>query len=520
MPFTSRESLQSLLKISPPPFLDDILRGAPIYPQLDHIYRHLRDFPTGACQSVLIEDEYIDRDYIEEYSVFYSLSRKNYPNSCLRAHFFSLAEEELESQLSSLLAQCREADERANHYRCAKFSDDAYLGFAVIKPLAGCPIGRTVLRCYPEECGTGERRLFLGTRSYAAHVAGIELQVRGLAFQQQDQGVSACATTAIWSSLQQAQSHEDIASISPARITLAASRFSLPFGRAFPSEGLSVEQMCIAVESTGLSPVVLKRLKFNEARGAIYSALLSGLAPILVIKNDSNPQRYHAVAVMGMRIREDSPGIPVLSEETQDSAGRMQAVYLHDDRHGPYLRADLQEVSKSRLGLRLVIKHPELSDKQELWRLDSLIVPQHKKIRLSLPFLQLLAAFVGQRISELLNTFESLGEEVPQACQVLFTIRILRASTYLSEVSRDARVRDNTALAELSQSQLSRYIAIISLDIDGVGEIDILVDTTSTRRNLHFHAVVLRARKRELASRLMTRSLARMCLAMASIELV
>src|SRR5207249_3635298 len=109
-----------------------------------------------------------------------------------------------------------------------EFSGD-YLGFSVIKPLSGSPVGRTVLACYGKEKGDGTIRLFPGTRDYRVHVLGIELLIRGLAFQQQDLGVSACATTALWCSLQKLRDREELGGAVPAQITQLASRFTLPF---------------------------------------------------------------------------------------------------------------------------------------------------------------------------------------------------------------------------------------------------------------------------------------------------
>jgi len=41
-----------------------------------------------------VEQHYIDRDHIEDHSVFYSKSLYPYPNFCCRVHFFSLGKEE------------------------------------------------------------------------------------------------------------------------------------------------------------------------------------------------------------------------------------------------------------------------------------------------------------------------------------------------------------------------------------------------------------------------------------------
>jgi len=93
---------------------------------------------------------------------------------------------------------------------------EAYMGFSVIKPLQGSPVGRTVIlplqrRHRKRNCG-GK---FNGTRYYNVHLLGIELEICGLIFQQQDVGVSACATTALWSSLSKTKDFEDLSTPTP-----------------------------------------------------------------------------------------------------------------------------------------------------------------------------------------------------------------------------------------------------------------------------------------------------------------
>src|SRR5215469_6885782 len=41
------------------------------------------------CKTVVIEDHYIDRDYIDDVALFYSRSLRAYPNYCYRLHFFA-----------------------------------------------------------------------------------------------------------------------------------------------------------------------------------------------------------------------------------------------------------------------------------------------------------------------------------------------------------------------------------------------------------------------------------------------
>jgi hypothetical protein len=288
MPATSQEvafyrldevSLESRLNLHAPPF------GAAKDPfrQLRYIEKYIRDL---GGRSIAIERVYIDRDYIEDHSIFYARNFYPYSNFCRRVHFFTIEDEDVQNQLTELLSLVHSTSERDYRDAYEEFSDRAYLGFTVVKPLDGCPVGRTVLRSYPKlpQNGVDYYRDFRPTRRYTPHFMGVELTVHGLGFQQQDTGVSACATTALWSALQKIRDFEDVAAATPAQITTLASQHSLPFGRTMPSEGLSVNQMCQAIQALGLSPNLFKTTRLDMARGIIHAAVMSEMAPILILK--------------------------------------------------------------------------------------------------------------------------------------------------------------------------------------------------------------------------------------------
>src|ERR1019366_10680056 len=55
------------------------------------------------CSTVVVEQRYIDRDYMEDHSVFYSKSLFPYPNFCRRVHFFAADADQLKRELSRLV---------------------------------------------------------------------------------------------------------------------------------------------------------------------------------------------------------------------------------------------------------------------------------------------------------------------------------------------------------------------------------------------------------------------------------
>lgn len=490
LPFELRK-LEEYLQLEPPVLFDQrrALR------QLRYVEEYARDL---RCQSVVIENRYVDRDYMEDHSVFYSKCFHPYSNFCKRVHFFSKSASEVEATLKRILGLGARQGIRVYRSESRKFSRDAYLGFSVIKPLHGSPVGRTVLRSFgtvPDDPKDQSRRLFGCIRRYDAHLLGVELSVRGLAFQQQDVGVSACATTAIWSALQKMRDHEDISAFTPAQITALASKHSLPFGRAMPSEGLSIDQMCQAIQAVGLSPCVFRADHIDNARGYLHSAVMSGLAPVLILRQDSN---FHAISVAGIKVRTPHQA-SIKVKDTDDLAGDLIALYVHDDRRGPYLKANLMEKDGRPM---LHIPSREGGDGEETWDLKHILIPTHPKIRLSISGLRECALRVAARVHcfrEYLEQELQLGPFTEKT--VTFETRIVKSHRYSESVIKTSKNRNLQPVAELCMMPLPRYVGIVRVGARRLGRIDLLVDTTSTTRNAHCLGVLVFDEVDALASR-------------------
>src|ERR1700688_438118 len=169
------------------------------------------------CKTLVLEAHYIDRDYLHDMAVFHALSLRSYENFCQRLHFFSEAFD-LERWRQIVTAKGPARQEARD------FLQGSYQGFCVVRPLPGSPIGRTVLPTLGPQTEEGQTREFTAIREYRIHLAGFELCVSGLAFQQQDQGVSACATTALWSSFHSVAHMEGLPMPTPVAIPEAGSR--------------------------------------------------------------------------------------------------------------------------------------------------------------------------------------------------------------------------------------------------------------------------------------------------------
>lgn len=488
--------LTQLVGLEPPKFVPVASTGSPLR-QLDYIDAYIRS-PDLGCRSILLEWPYIDRDYMEEHAVFYSSSLHAYPNSCTRVHFFNLEARAVEEKMRAILDGAPKLSGDGFSSECDIFSREHYLGFSIIKPLVGSPVGRTVLRTYKTDGRNGTTRIFPCTRRYRTHVLGLELEVVGLAFQQQDLGVSACATTALWSALQRRR-EEEIAGPVPAQITKLASQYTLPFGRPMPSEGLSVEQMCMAIQALGLSPSLLRTEKFTTARCYLYAAIKSSFAPVLVLEGKKNSGIAHAVAVAGANLNTANPSQAFIGEKTaliKATASSLEAVYIHDDRYGPYLRADLRE-ERGAPFLRIDPSRDQTDE--EFWEMTHILIPTHPKIRMSFGNLLEVALGLCRSVSGRLTANKPRNKKtklknahsVPPELTVDFWIEPNDAYVRNLTLERPKLRAKNLDLL-LRKVVFSRYVGIVRIETDQAGIIEVVVDTTSTLSNLNFLAVIAR----------------------------
>jgi hypothetical protein len=459
--------------------LRDILKLAPsVFDAEDH---HARQFEYVSdyvkrmnCGTVVVESHYVDRDYMEEHSVFYSRALAGVPNYCQRVHFFTAQPQAVRRSLTRLLGMLRTPDyERA----CRSFSEETYLGFTVIRPLHGSPVGRTVLRA-PDVTGR-----IATTHRYPVHLLGTTLKVEGLAFQQQDIGVSACATTALWTSLQNAATFEDIAPVAPAQITALASRFALPFGRSMPSEGLSAAQMSQAIQGVGLSPNLLRVADSDHARRLLLAMALSGFAPVLLLKAPE-VEDYHAVVLSGVDVRTTGPfEVPTAQGAIVEASSLVTGFSINDDRIGPYVPAT---IDASRTDGTITIQPPTTYGELRLqWKLTHILVALHTKIRFSFGGLQTAMTRIIRRVTDILPKIPLRSDEPA----IFVEAWIERGHTYITQLIADAAT-GSLPLDLLSAFPLPRYVAIVRMGGKLIGTIDVLFDTTSTERNLVVLGVV------------------------------
>jgi hypothetical protein len=451
-------------------------------PQLVYLRAYLGRL---GCKTVLVEHHYIDRDFIADLAAFYSRSLRDYPNYCQRVHFFDFAF--TLDEWRSMVDQASEGKHKEHEERLAL----GYLGYVVIRPLPGYPVGRTVLKTYGEMADNDQRREFGCTRNYRAHLGPFTLEIVGLAFQQQDQGVSACATTAIWSAMHGTASLEGAAHPTPAEITQAASRYLLLTGRALPSGGLAIYQMCEAIRSAGFEPVLFTATNPTADRAQLLAYVRSGFPPILcLIPVDGSPDNGHAVCLTGVRLAQVHPqSDPKLA--FREAAWAVTGLYVHDDRLGPYAAAEFYQrtAPNGQVMSALRIRWPDEKTELDDHFLSAVIVPVPTKVRLNVVRLREVGLVAADLIGRLLPNL---------AGQVILDSRYLKGVLYRRQAIDFGLTSEGNYQMQCKLA-LSRYLGAIELYTETEPIVDILVDATETRANPSVIACVVRSHSLDVA---------------------
>lgn len=307
------------------------------------------------------------------------------------------------------------------------------------------------------------------------HLFGQSLTVQSLPFQQQDQAVGACATTAVWCALLGVCRTEEIGAPTPPSITEAAVRHVIS-ERAYPSGGLYPVQMCDALRFFGFPPVVRESGQSPELlRWALGVYVSSGVPVILALAplpGSGSGGEGHAVAVAGYRKdgQTITKTIDGLDLELDDSA--ISRLYIHDDRLGPYARARLTNSNDANgmPALGLEVEWPGKT-KSEKWLIESALVPLYPKQRATETELFGTCAPFLRAVRSWTSGSEKIG----------VSLRFIRSSRYLADMHH--RDTPQELLQRfLSRAALSRYVAVGTWRIGSTPVLDTIWDTTDRLR--------------------------------------
>lgn len=296
----------------------------PLTDQVGYVARYMQWL---GAKTIVVEKHYVDRHFREEFDLYYSRLLSPPPTHCQRLHFFT--SELKREDLGKLLERALEDKESVE----SELSG-AYLGYVVLRPVPHAVVGRSIL-AFRED---SPEREIPATTNLSAHLMGLELTVRGTAFQQQDRAVGACATAAVWMAMSRVARLDGGRSPSPAFIARAAARMAGSEGRFLPSRGLTIPQVTDAIRECGYEPESFRSAPNpGEFLHHLHCCLRSGIPAVLIVARDSD-EEAHAVTALGYRLGDVRPeleiGLPTRSR-------RINRLYVHDDRLGPYARATL-----------------------------------------------------------------------------------------------------------------------------------------------------------------------------------
>jgi len=478
---------------------DNPLCKLPNITQVQYLKAYLTEL---SASSVIEEPNYFDRDYLDEFSVFYSLSSRGYPNVCRRLHFFSSDQVGRE-----LLQSAASGDVDAT-----ETLKKSYLGFSVIRPIPSAPLGRTVLTWFPDTI-PDMPRITSPSRLYECHLAGVTLEVTGLAWQQQDSGVGACATVGLWVALHSSAFDDHHAVPTTAQITRAAHDGAALGARMFPSNGLSMQQILEAIKAQQLAPIMFSGdLQCEDDQGHIVtgfskerfastcaSFIRSGY-PVLVFGQhlDESIVQKHIICAVGFR---ESPPFELEAEKTCLQDAETIFMYVHDDNLGPSVRFRIVDNGE---GKPVTIKtdppnpgaEPSPTQGYPEIRPEALCIAVHECIRVSPDKLHEIGKRLSSQLCTALNII--LHENNIEKISISSSVRFIKLADYIGEElgrmledKSDVLGKVRMALME-SVPPMSLHVGLVRFALSNSTPImDLIYDTTDTDRNCPIFAHVV-----------------------------
>ena len=429
-------------------------------------------------KTMVIENEYIDRHYIEDYAEYYARCFHQHPRTCSRIHFFrnEFKEADFIGAVSGTNAELISNLQNGENY----------LGFVVLRPIPKTCIARMCLRPY-EFNGTTVR---IQKSKQWVSLFGIDLSIETLPFLEQDKVVSACATSAIWVLLNAHQKAAQDALPSPSAITKSAFSPQFDEGRVFPAHGgLNLQQVARSLKAYGLEPTIFTAEQFGNdvfpsivkeilfAYGASSIPVLLGVDAHEIVEGNENNLGLHLVCALGYRTKQTSSEDPV-------SPTAIDRVYVHDDRYGPYVALEVSDQPR----LQLMWGNEGKSELRENMDLKSIVIGLYHKVRIDYLYVRNLCASMKSIVGTLhkfVAGSETEGESnlsaLKQFTDSTFVITLEKIGSLKGEIRQSTEffsyngVADKTALL---LENFPKYIWRCSFFVGNSRFVDFLVDAT------------------------------------------
>lgn len=438
--------------------------------QARYLMSYLQHDQSGA-KTIIVEKPYVDRHWLEAYAGYYATMLRPPPPKATRLHF--LRAEWSDNDLLDLVRRAATGERAQAEAELRKL----YLGFAVIRPLPSAPLGRTILRPYQ---GDAARCFAAANVEHQVHLCGLTVRFSGLPFQQQDQGVGACATTALWCALTKVMRSDGNRSPTPFAITISATDHRVQ-ARAFPAvEGLDLDQMATAIHAHGYQSHLIRPAEHPDVFVmAIKTYLRSGIPVIVRVRTERGES--HALTFSGFRDEPELGDKDVCMTVRGDVHVRSRGVvrwYVHDDRLGPYARLGFPTDENGTVNhqyIELMPREPGFEDFKSRMFFSEALIPLYPKLRLTAEELIEFSFDLRPPIC-LLSESDMLHVEP----------RFVLGGEYLREL-QGKELDIERVVAISTQAVLSRYVGVLSWYVEDEWICDALYDTTDLRRDSKTH---------------------------------
>lgn len=462
---------------------------------------------------MVVEGNYIDRHYVDEFSQYHVKCFHKYPRDCARIHFF-LNEKLTHSAFRDILSSQDSPDDKAKKL-------GKYLGYIVIRPLPETFIAKICFLPYEQDDPTNVRITI--KKTYSASLLGIPLKIKSVAFQEQDHVLAACATSSLWTFF---HGHKCISLKNvPSAVAITKSAFpSIPDAESpFPSNGLTIDMICRSIRQQELD-AKLYSIKNDIDPSFSYDlfleqihAYISADLPI-ILGVDIEGKGFHAVTILGYGyddkadnqqqkssrrrikkfIRRTCVGIfkrvignrnkskparfdpsddAILPFKIKSTAHKITKLYIHDDRTGPYARLQLMD------GKWMLNLDRESKDAGEEYRPCNLIFGVHQKIRIHYKRIAKTCSYLMDRIIEVYDTYSQiLGEDAKEIAigvvdNLQWDIKLTESSKFKEELQSKALFDNNEKLRILGKN-LPKYVWVATAILDGKDFFQLVFDST------------------------------------------
>lgn len=424
--------------------------------QISYLRGYLYDM---RAKTAVIEEDYIDRGYLEDYSTYYSRCARYDSRFCFRVHFFQKdysrtdIEKIITGENSAGVAECEES----------------YIGFVVLRPLPDSVLGRTCLRTY----GGVPQRQYRALREVCVSFFGLPLRIQCMPFQEQDRAVAACATCALWAAFQVTAEKFGHAVYSPSRITEFSTEHGLSLARKLPNHCLSSSDMVYAIRKIGLDPlyIALPKVGVDYRRsvllGNLYAYLYAGIPVVLLVEKfpkDEFSNCGHALVVNGYCA-------PSSSQSNGLTAECITKIYANDDQLGPYVR--IKFGSDDSLEVNWADENQMVQ--KNVFLPVGLLIPLYHKIRVSYDDIW----GTAYALEKMLKSFSRFG----RAAKLCWDIHLQTICGFKDKIRQDGRLSRKVKLGLLI-SGYPKYMWEVSVSWDNTQSAVFYIDATDSGQGL------------------------------------